>query len=158
MTMCETVVPILIAQLKALYARECRTHQDLRLHITEALAHFGSQIQALQLQDPLEMQFLEVYGHLAIWRIEQFRNDILQRVTMLNASPLVQRAIQMLPSCTAITWQTADPEPASVPSIKQAKLQHITTGFLALLHGLEQIQQQMLGLIQGLRNLQDAAA
>lgn len=99
MTMCETVVPILIAQLKALYARECRTHQDLRLHITEALAHFGSQIQALQLQDPLEMQFLEVYGHLAIWRIEQFRNDILQRVTMLNASPLVQRAIQMLPSC-----------------------------------------------------------
>lgn len=71
MTMCETVVPILIAQLKALYARECRRHQDLRLHITEALAHFGSQIQALQLQDPLEMQFLEVYGHLAHRAIQE---------------------------------------------------------------------------------------
>lgn len=157
MTMCETVVSILSAQLKALYARECRAHQELRRHITEALAHFGTQMQALQLQDPLEMHFLEVYSRLAIWRIEQFRRDIEQRIAVLNDSPLVQKAMQALQFSAGIAWMAEVPAAGDLPASRDARLQHINAGFFALLHGLEQVQQQMVALIQGLRNLEKAS-
>ena len=155
--MCETVVSILSAQLKALYARECRVHQELRRHITEALAHFGTQLQALQLQDPLEMHFLEVYSRLAIWRIEQFRRDIQQRIAVLNESPLVQKAMQALQFPAGIAWMAEVPAAGDLPASRDARLQHINAGFFALLHGLEQVQQQMVALIQGLRNLEKAS-
>ena len=155
--MCETVVSILSAQLKALYARECRAHQALRHHITEALAHFGTQMQALQLQDPLEMHFLEVYSRLAIWRIEQFRHEIQQRIAVLNESPLVRKAMQALQVSADITWMAEMPAAESLPASRDARLQHINAGFFALLHGLELVQQQMVTLIQGLRNLEKAS-
>ena len=150
MTTCDNSIQTINAQLTTLYVRECELSACLSRNISRALAHYGPNIQALDVKNPLDANFIALQCQLAMRRIEQFRRRIAERAHCLNQSQAVQEALHILGVLTAQQYDLAVNLGHDSTLSKEEWSQQINTAFLHLMNCSNSLQRQLAELMRAL--------
>ncbi len=150
MTACDTVIRSLCIRLKDQYVQEYEMNICLSEEISAALAHYGPNIQALDVKNPLDANFIALQCQLAMRRIEQFRRRIAERAHCLNQSQAVQEALHILGVLTAQQCDLAVNLGHDSTLSKEEWSQQINTAFLHLMNCSNSLQRQLAELMRAL--------
>lgn len=150
MTTSDNSIQTINTQLTTLHVRECELSACLSRNISRALAHYGPNIQALDVKNPLDANFIALQCQLAMRRIEQFRRRIAERAHCLNQSQAVQEALHILGVLTAQQYDLAVNLGHDSTLSKEEWSQQINTAFLHLMNCSNSLQRQLAELMRAL--------
>lgn len=153
MTICDTDVPHLLAQLETLHVRERQLSYVLCQDVSKALSHYGPNILALVDDNPLDANFIDLYCQLALRRIEQFQRGIAERTRCLNISPAVQKALHLLSLPTELQCHLAVNVDQYNSRLKEEWTQQLNAALSHLLHCSNSLQGQLVEVMCALKAL-----
>lgn len=153
MTICDTNISPLLAQLEMLYVRDRQLNYFLCQDVEKARTHYGPNILALVDANPLDVNFIHLYCHLALRRIEQFQREISERTRYLNLSQAVQKALHVLGLPTELPCNLAVNVDQYSSLFKEEWTQQINTALSHLLHCSNSLHGQLAELMRALKAL-----